>query len=81
MPGVATGGATIVFRLETVQSQLRPEAEYPTKAQWTAIMERVPEGGYWAICLEVPGAHGQAETREETRESLREAIKLIRTDR
>ncbi len=23
------------------------------------------EGGFWATCLEVPGANGQGETREE----------------
>lgn len=29
-----------------------------------------PEGGFWAICPEVPGANGQGETLEETRELL-----------
>ena len=28
------------------------------KAEFTAIIEAAPEGGYWAICPEVPGANG-----------------------
>ena len=28
------------------------------KAEFTAIIETAPEGGYWAICPEVPGANG-----------------------
>ena len=51
------------------------------KAEFTAIIEPAPEGGYWAICPEVPGANGQGETIEECRESLKEAIKLILQDR
>lgn len=35
------------------------------------------EGGYWATCLEVPGANGQGETREECLEDLAQAVKLI----
>jgi predicted RNase H-like HicB family nuclease len=30
----------------------------------TAIIERAPEGGLWAICPKVPGANGQGETVE-----------------
>lgn len=51
------------------------------KAEFTAIIEPAPEGGYWAICPEVPGANGQGETVEEAKQSLREAIKLILEDR
>ena len=51
------------------------------KAEFTAIIEAAPEGGYWAICPEVPGANGQGETIEETKNSLREAIQLILEDR
>jgi len=47
------------------------------KGEFTAIIEAAPEGGFWAICLEVPGANGQGETIEETKNSLREAIELI----
>jgi len=51
------------------------------KAEFTAIIEAAPEGGYWAICPEIPGANGQGETIEETKNSLREAIELILEDR
>ena len=27
------------------------------KAEFTAIIEKAPEGGYWAICPEIPGAN------------------------
>jgi predicted RNase H-like HicB family nuclease len=51
------------------------------KGEFTAIIEQAPEGGYWAICPEVPGANGQGETIEEAKASLREAIQLIFADR
>ena len=51
------------------------------KGEFTAIIEEAPEGGYWAICPEVPGANGQGETVEEAKASLREAIRLILGDR
>ena len=51
------------------------------KAEFTAIIEPAPEGGFWAICPEVPGANGQGETLEETKDSLRQAIELILMDR
>jgi predicted RNase H-like HicB family nuclease len=51
------------------------------KGEFTAIIEEAPEGGYWAICPEVPGANGQGETIEETKESLRDAIRLVLEDR
>ena len=51
------------------------------KAEFTAIIDRAPEGGYWAICPEIPGANGQGETKEEAKESLSEAIALILEDR
>ena len=35
------------------------------------------EGGFWATCLEVPGANGQGETREECLGNLKEAIQLL----
>ena len=41
------------------------------KAEFTAIIEAAPEGGFWAICPEIPGANGQGETIEETRDNLR----------
>lgn len=51
------------------------------KGELTAIIEKAPEGGYWAICPEVPGANGQGETVEEAKENLREAVALILEDR
>jgi predicted RNase H-like HicB family nuclease len=51
------------------------------KAEFTAIIEPAPEGGFWAICPEVPGANGQGETIEEAKNNLREAIELIFEDR
>lgn len=51
------------------------------KSEFTAIIEAAPEGGYWAICPEVPGANGQGETVAETKINLVEAIELIFEDR
>lgn len=51
------------------------------KAEFTAIIESAPEGGYWAMCPEIPGANGQGETIEEAKGSLKEAIQLILEDR
>ncbi|HKK48262.1 MAG TPA: type II toxin-antitoxin system HicB family antitoxin [Alkalispirochaeta sp.] len=51
------------------------------KAEFTAIIDKAPEGGYWVICPEIPGANGQGETKEEAKENLREAIALILEDR
>jgi predicted RNase H-like HicB family nuclease len=50
------------------------------KGEFTAIIETATEGGYWAICPEIPGANGQGETVEEAKESLKNAIKLIFED-
>ena len=62
---------------------LRPASDrFPAmKGEFTAIIEKAPEGGYWAICPEVSGANGQGDTVEEAKESLRGAIKLILEDR
>ena len=51
------------------------------KSEFTAIIEKAPEGGYWAICPEIPGANGQGETLAEAKASLRDAIELIFADR
>ncbi|MBN1316002.1 MAG: type II toxin-antitoxin system HicB family antitoxin [Anaerolineales bacterium] len=51
------------------------------KAEFTAIIQAAPKGGYWAICPEVPGANGQGETIEETKDNLRQAIELRFKDR
>jgi len=47
------------------------------KAEFTAIIEKAPEGGYWAICPEIPGANGQGDTIEEAKANLKEAIELF----
>ena len=46
---------------------------------FTAIVHRgeADEGGFWATCLEVPGANGQGETKEECLGNLKEAIQLM----
>jgi predicted RNase H-like HicB family nuclease len=51
------------------------------KGELTAIIEKAPEGGYWAICPEIPGANGQGESTEEAKESLKQAVMLILEDR
>ena len=45
----------------------------------TAIIHRgdPDEGGFWATCLEVPGANGQGQTREECLSNLTEAVQLL----
>ena len=45
----------------------------------TAILHRgeKDEGGFWATCLEVPGANGQGETETECLGDLAAAVKLI----
>ena len=55
--------------------------DHPMKAEFTAIIDPDPSGGYWAICPEVPGANGQGETIEETKTSLKQAIELLLEDR
>jgi len=35
------------------------------------------EGGFWATCVEVPGANGQGETREECLASLAGAVREL----
>jgi len=51
------------------------------KAFFTAVIEPVSEGGFWAQCPEIPEANGQGETLEEAKESLIQAIQLILEDR
>lgn len=45
----------------------------------TAILHRgePDEGGFWATCLEVPGANGQGETKEECLADLKDAVQLL----
>ena len=50
------------------------------KAEFTAIVESAPEGGFWAVCPEIPGANGQGESIEEAKLSLQAAVQLIFVD-
>lgn len=45
----------------------------------TAIVHRGEpnEGGFWATCLEVPGANGQGDTKEECLQNLGDAVRLM----
>lgn len=47
--------------------------------QFTAIVHpgEPDEGGFWATCLEVPGANGQGESKEECLADLKAAVKLL----
>ncbi len=45
--------------------------------RFTAVLHRgePEEGGFWATCVEVPGANGQGETREECLANLGSAVR------
>lgn len=47
--------------------------------KFTAIIHRgePDEGGFWATCVEVPGANGQGETREECLASLSSSVREL----
>jgi predicted RNase H-like HicB family nuclease len=47
--------------------------------QFTAIIHQgeADEGGFWATCLEVPGANGQGETKDECLCNLGQAVQLL----
>ena len=47
--------------------------------KFSAIVHRgePDEGGFWATCVEVPGANGQGETREECLASLAAAVREL----
>ena len=47
--------------------------------KFAAILHRGEpgEGGFWATCVEVPGANGQGETREECLASLASAVREL----
>ncbi|HUD47779.1 MAG TPA: type II toxin-antitoxin system HicB family antitoxin [Candidatus Baltobacteraceae bacterium] len=47
--------------------------------QFTAIIHQgeVTEGGFWATCLEVPGANGQGETKDDCLRNLGQAVQLL----
>ena len=45
--------------------------------EYTAIIEKTPNGWYIAQCEQVPGALTQGKTLEEVQENLKEAISLV----
>jgi len=47
--------------------------------KFTAIVHpgEPAEGGFWATCLEVPGANGQGETKEQCLADLSAAVRLL----
>ena len=47
----------------------------------TAVIEAAPEGGFWATCIEIPGANGQGESVEEAKKDLIQAVELLLEDR
>lgn len=50
--------------------------------KFTAIIHRgePDEGGFWATCLEVPGANGQGENKQDCLDNLVDAIReLLKT--
>ncbi len=51
------------------------------KAEFTAVIEPSPWGGYQASCPEVPGATGHGQTIAEAEERLKESIAMILGDR
>jgi predicted RNase H-like HicB family nuclease len=78
--------AGIFFHWLIDGSHLRPILAEPgakgyfrEMTKMTAILHlgEPEEGGFWATCLEVPGANGQGETREECLENLRSAVRDI----
>ena len=50
-------------------------------AEFTAVVEKAEDCGYWAYCAEIPGANGQGDTIAEAKTDLAAAVRLILTDR
>jgi len=42
--------------------------------EYTVIMHRAEEGGYWAEIPALPGCYSQGETLEEVMENVKEAV-------
>jgi predicted RNase H-like HicB family nuclease len=51
------------------------------KSEFTAVIEGAPEGGYWAVCPEIPEANGQGEAVEAAKIILAQAIAFVLEDR
>ncbi len=50
------------------------------KSGHTVEIHAADEGGFWAICPEVPGANGKGETVEEATLSLNQAVEFLSKD-
>ncbi len=61
----------IIMLLNLLAIAINVKGENDLKGEFTAIIEIAPEGGYWAISPEIPGANGQGETIEEAKKSLK----------
>jgi len=62
------------------QLEIRPESvQNMNMKQLTAIIHQGEpnEGGFWATCLEVPGANGQGQTKDECLRNLAQAVQLL----
>jgi len=44
--------------------------------QYTILIYRAEEGGFWAVVPVLPGCYSQGETIEETMENVKEAIEV-----
>ncbi|MFH1306249.1 MAG: type II toxin-antitoxin system HicB family antitoxin [Candidatus Micrarchaeota archaeon] len=47
-----------------------------SKKDWTVILHKAEEGGYWVDVLNLPGCISQGETKKEALENIKEAIEL-----
>ena len=47
---------------------------YIQKMEYTVLVYRAEEGGFWADVPALPGCYSQGETIEETMENVKEAI-------
>ena len=67
------------LRLATILCLAQVSSKDLKMRNLTAIIHKADpdEGGYWATCIEVPGANGQGETRQECLENLKEAVRLL----
>jgi predicted RNase H-like HicB family nuclease len=69
----------VVGAYEFEESHQKSDIRAGIMNKFTAILHKgeSSEGGFWATCLEVPGANGQGETREECLKSLGDAVREL----
>jgi predicted RNase H-like HicB family nuclease len=63
---------------ETACTRLK-KVQHVSMKQFTAVIHHgePDEGGFWATCLEAPGANGQGETKDDCLRNLGEAVQLF----